>query len=384
MLKWSSTDGRIEAQFQSPLTDDPASTPINLKARLLRPYDSTTQDAIFLSGGPGISATELVDHPTLRPRFEPFAERFNFCVLDQRGTGGSGLSWPLDPQHFKSDISNAGVRESIRSQISQWQLDHPGVAEYVNPWNSARDVVFLAQSLRQPTLIAVSYGTHLAMAALKLNSASFGPAILLGFEGPDQTFKYPQTTEEYLEKIDPELPELIRRATGAVDPEEQFLFQWMLSTWYGLSTLAARMKPLCIAVLDGEFEPWTKAKAAFLRRTATKPAAFYLCDAGSHASPARAEAIHRQESVCCLGGTANFPFFDIELPRLPDWYREPLKSEHEMLVVTGAMDGFTPTSNYLESREWLPNSTHVEVDGAFHDDLLLSPKTSQVVQEYLG
>src|SRR5262249_22452385 len=61
----------------------------------------------------------------------------------------------------------------------------------------------LADALGAPRLRlwSISYGTHLALAAIRRHPDRIERAILAGIEGPDQTLKLPANTERLLQRV---------------------------------------------------------------------------------------------------------------------------------------------------------------------------------------
>jgi pimeloyl-ACP methyl ester carboxylesterase len=59
----------------------------------------------------------------------------------------------------------------------------------------------MALGVKSLTLIAGSYGSHLALAVIRRHSNHLERAILFGTEGLDQTFKLPSNVQATLEKL---------------------------------------------------------------------------------------------------------------------------------------------------------------------------------------
>src|SRR5215204_5465348 len=156
---------------------------------------------VFLMGGPGIPASVMGRVPPYATLFDRLRDSADVILVDQRGVGLSSpvLACPL------TDSLPAGVFESRASIVSelrsrtaacavQWQAQGAAVTSY-NTAASADDLEDLRRVLRveRMSLLAFSYGTHVALAAVRRHPESLSRVVLAGTRGPDQSLKLPST-----------------------------------------------------------------------------------------------------------------------------------------------------------------------------------------------
>ncbi|MCP4661899.1 MAG: alpha/beta hydrolase [bacterium] len=160
---------------------------------------------VYLAGGPGNSGIESARGPRL-PVLLSLREIADVILLDQRGTGSSrpGLicwdSWvyppaePLDPTAALDTI-----KEIARSCAESMKKEGTNLSAY-NAREIADDLEDLRQALGAPqiSLLATSYGTHLALAAIRRHEPRIHGAVLMGVVGPDHTLKLPQMIQQGL------------------------------------------------------------------------------------------------------------------------------------------------------------------------------------------
>lgn len=376
--------------------------PIRL-VRLAAP-DPAAPTTLFLTGGPGISAVSWAEHAGFRVVFAELAARTHLVLVDQRGTGPSavridtvapdpaegGLVHPLALYRRDAEVRLVGLRAR----------EVPPSA--YTPLTSAQDLVRVADALavERVNLLGHSYGTHLAMATARLAPERIGRVGLLGFEGPDHTLKLPSQFDRQLERLDRLSPGLLEdldavllgdewtvkvgRKTYRVGPDG---LRHLVAGWSGLSNRFRRLPELLRATRGGDLGPLTKAVEVFFREW-PRPTVFFLNDAASGVSPARAARIAAEAPASRLRNAGNLPFPEIRSDwgqvDLGDAYREPLVSDHPFLIVTGSLDGFTPTSNAREGMAALPNAHHIEVENAAHNDLLSAPRTRAAMNRFLA
>jgi pimeloyl-ACP methyl ester carboxylesterase len=381
--------------------DDPRHGEITLRFVILRASAADGRPPLlFLCGGPGESAIEMLRHTPFRDHFRRVATGRDLILLDQRGCGRSDRALPKEyVRHTPYDLVDPDEAYSMlyaQAAGCRAQLKPAFRPSCYTPTQSARDIEILADALRLPKLDiwAHSYGTHLTMAALKLIPDRIGQVTMCGFEGPDQTYKLPSRVTAQLERLaahfaddwEDMLGDMARVHSRLADspvetrlPSEViqvgvFGLQWMVGTWIGLSGRFRRLPALYKSVLNGETAELERAVAGFTKMLDRRPPAFYLNDSASGATKKRLSLIASESSACLLGDAINFPFPRIREAwgqiDLGDTFRAPLECGHTIRILTGALDGFTPTENARESLSTLPNATLEELPGLAHDDLL--------------
>ncbi|MCS6774974.1 MAG: alpha/beta hydrolase [Chthonomonadaceae bacterium] len=367
--------------------------------RICSPFPRRTP-VVFLCGGPGDPGIASLRHGPFRKAFERMAQSRDVILLDQRGCGYSDQDMRCAPPDFRDGWlrDETTALAMLADQAARTLQSRPIRPEWYTPAQSARDLTFLADALGvdQVHLWGYSYGTHLTQAALKQLPERIDRVILCGFEGPDQTYKLPSRIQQQIERLDhlarsqnvlPDLMDVMDRvhrrlATESVTVQQEgrpaevglFGLQWIMSTWVGVSNRFTRLPALYAALDRGDSRPLERAVQGFAKMLVQRPAVFYLKDAASGATTARMERIAQERSTCLLADRCNFPFPQIReawgQQDLGDAFRAPLQTEHSLFILTGSLDGFTPTENAQESLATLPNATLSVINNAAHNDLL--------------
>lgn len=347
---------------------------------------------LFLSGGPGEGAIQHLAHGPFLASFRALAQDRPVVFLDQRGCGESDPGFRLDGFRFGSE--DPAEEESFRRCLGQ-AVDAALEAKQAEGYDlmgyrvteSAQDVAALVDALGgRANLLAASYGTHLAQFVLKRPGHGVDRAVFFGFEGPDQTFKHPQQLRDQFGRLSAlwgfDVSERLRAFPGApVDTPwgtrhiGRFALEQMACAWCSLRN---RFEALRAALQgDGLADAWHKYERAWSRSLA-----FFTKDQASGATPERWDRILSDRGI---GRAANAPF------PLPQWAhldigdeaRAPLASDVPILAMTGELDGFTPNSNVWESAPFLPNLSHLELEGAAHYDFLSRPDAIHAAQTWL-
>ncbi|MBK7596960.1 MAG: alpha/beta hydrolase [Gemmatimonadetes bacterium] len=109
-------------------------------------------------------------------------------------------------------------------------------------------------------------------------------------------------------------------------------------------------------------------------------------DCASYASPTRVARIATM-SATVLGGAMSFPLPEIcgvpGLPRLPEAFRAPVRSDVAALLVAGTFDGRTPPANAREVAEGMPRARVLIIDGASHA-LMGHPAVTEAMLKFFG
>lgn len=365
---------------------------------------------VFLSGGPGDSGIQWASHGPFLEVFEQVAEHTDLILLDQRGTGASGRRLSVGKPTFQADdlASEEGVRafaaRHIGAAAQKLREQEAPFHAYTAP-NSALDIDALREALGvdKVSIWGYSYGTHLTQMAVKQFEDRIERVVLCGFEGPNQTFKFPHQLDAQLRRINViargfnhHFLASVRKAHEvlATDPVEvegirfgAFALRALTAGWCGISNRFNRLPALYASLAEGNSDVLAASFKDYLRIW-QKPMSFYLKDASSGATAERWEAIHAQEADSFLGSATNFPFPEIGpivgVGDIGDEFRKQLESSLPFFVITGSLDGFTPTENAVEGLTTLPNAHHVEIKNAAHNDLLGSPEVVQSIAAFLG
>ncbi|MCU0316151.1 MAG: alpha/beta hydrolase [Fimbriimonadaceae bacterium] len=400
-------DGQSFSVERSSLVVDsfPIASPIRLQvARLGSP---SSPPVIFLAGGPGDSSIAWLNHPPFAKLFRKAAENLQIIFLDQRGCGES------EPLQRSSPLALApglilDQPTLLRLFREQGEAAPRELAPLLTPVQSARDIPILIHALgfAKAHLWGYSYGTHLSQAILRYAGDWIDHVVLCGFEGPDQTFKYPSLIHSQFAKI-----ATLAQSQGVSDNllaeiEESidilntnplplssgslatgFVLQIVLASWSGLANRFNMIPRLIAEIRRGEA---TLLEQGFLKLAERRPV-FYCKDSASFATKERLAEISRQAKnpkFRLIQDSANFPFPEIggsygSMP-LPDSFREPLASDHPIFCLTGSLDGFTPSENLGERGDGLPNLIHHEIENASHSDLVACDQANEDLVEFLG
>src|SRR5262245_53384681 len=182
---------------------------------------------VYLAGGPGGSGIAAA-RGTRFPLFQAMREIGDVIALDQRGTGMSKpdlvcrerLQLPLEKAHLREAALEA-FRAQARGCVQKLRAQGVDLLGY-NTNESADDLEDLRKALGAPklSLWAISYGTHLALTALRRHEKNIHRVILAGVEGPSHTIKLPSQVQQHLinldrlAKADPELSKEIPDLLG--------------------------------------------------------------------------------------------------------------------------------------------------------------------------
>lgn len=373
---------------------------------------------VWLAGGPGGSGTADLDTPILRVLLE-LRSSGDVIALDQRGTG---LSVPrLDCPgtiEFPRDVpldrarSVAGLEAAARACAESWRARGVDLAAY-NTRESAEDLEDLRIALGAPKLrlLGGSYGTHLALAAIRAHEDRIERVALVGVVGPDQLRRSPAAAEGQLEeisrivrndsKLSTRLPDLISVIRGVRDRLDRspvaetveltdgsriavvlgrFDLEWYTRSLLSSRESIARLPAVFAAMAAGDFRELARATAAW-RSTPAPPASMFAMRCASGASPDRLARIDSERRRVTLGETLDFAEESVcrawGVPRLPDDFRAPVQSSVPALFVSGSLDGDTPQTNAGEVMKGFPNGRHLLVEGAAHSLLAFDDRRAR-------
>lgn len=365
---------------------------------------------VFLAGGPGDAATRAFAGMP-RDFLEMLRATGDVIAFDQRGTGTSEPSAMCPPaalaplaSAFVPSDALPGLKERLRTCLQQ--LESTGVdAMGLTTEESADDVEALREALGVPklTLLAGSYGTHLALAIARRHPTRVAKMALLGVEGPDHTLKLPANVDAVIREIDSKhsgFADSIRQLRDRLRaqpwtktlPNGQAVTvgEWdlqrrvadALDTTREIDALVAAL-PVMVA---GDYSDLVRWAIPF--RTARPLNVMNVAmDCASYASAGRLAAIHEQTPHALIGNAMNFPLPDLcdvpGLPRLGDGFRSPLVSDIPTLLVAGTWDGRTPPINSAEVGRTLSHAEILSIPGASHG-LFQEPAAVAALRRFLA
>ena len=319
---------------------------------------------VLLAGGPGDAGTRMVAGmpPQLLAELRALGDVIAF---DQRGTGTS------DPQGLRCPPGELAPRDRAGHPDSLLALMLPSVRACIdaaaargvridglNTAESADDLEALRRAFgaEQLRFIAGSYGTHLALAAVRRHPHLVERMVLAGVEGPDHTLKLPSRTDTVLARVSRAkrpslLEEIATLRTRLAEEPARYAFPagqvivlgaWDLERWIAESLdnvpeIDAVVGALP-ALLSGDFAELARAtlRARLPRQLDLMNLAM---DCASYASPEQLALIRAEAPQAILGDVINFPLpalcDAVGLSRLPDDFRASLHSDVRALLRSG-------------------------------------------------
>jgi pimeloyl-ACP methyl ester carboxylesterase len=426
MITFEANSGETTSAYAGTLSvpeyrEDLSSKSISLRyVRFPSTSDDPGHPIVYLSGGPGGSGIGTAKWRRF-PLFLAMTAHADVIALDQRGTGESDAppecrSSQLAPgTRPVSDEAFAELhRAAIRECASFWTAQGTDLRGYTTR-ESVQDLGALREHLgaEKISLWGISYGSHLALAAIKAIPAEIDKVIIASVEGLDQTVKLPSRTDAYFDRLgavlgEKDLPGLIRAVHTALDDkpvsltidmgergEEPYLLQrrdvqMMASAAIADPEWAQQMVALYKAMDAGDYEPIRPLLARFvypglpivLRAMPT------AMDRASGITESRLAQVEEEAENSLLGAYLNFPMpqalAELEHIDLGDDFRAKPESSIPTLVLTGSLDGRTYPPSQREATSGLSNATHITVEGAGHNLFMASPAVEEVMRMFLS
>ncbi|MEQ8178337.1 MAG: alpha/beta fold hydrolase [Amphiplicatus sp.] len=406
---------------------DPSSRRIKLSF-VRFPSTSTAPGApiVYLAGGPGGSGEGTATGPRF-PLFMALREVADVIAFDQRGTGKSNdIPFCADeaPQTGDLDVTRdalvAYYREQLPRCFAWWESEGIDIDGYTT-LESAHDLEDLRRALgaEKIDLWGISYGSHLALAALKHHPDSIGRAVLAGIEGLDQTVKRPALTDALFayaqtlidadpkaKAFYPDLAAMMRRAherlnaeparvtftpQGAAAPVTlvydafalQLLAGGMIADPQGL----AQLPSFYLAADAGQDEVAANyIHGAFFSGPSGFRGMPEAMDLASGISPARLKLVRKEAETSLLADALNFPMPQIAGLRpeidLGEDFRAPFKSSVPVLFISGTLDGRTYPEEAEDEIKGFANAARLIVENGGHNIYEADPRVAEAVIAY--
>ncbi len=370
---------------------------------------------VYLAGGPGGSGIDAAGGPRFA-LFMALRAVGDVIALDQRGTGRSNAippcdaptPWPLDRPTTRAGYT-AWLADTARHCAAWWRARGVDLDGY-DTVESADDLEALRQALGAPSLrlVGISYGTHLAMAAMRRHGAHLDRVVLASAEGPDEMIKLPGQTQAFLERtfadaeraalraalqrldaaparVDVTDPRTGARAKLAISKLDlQLVVGYMIKNPSSQRTLAM----LLPALAQGDFTLLAPPLLEAAQQATVMRGMPEAMDAASGVSAARRARIAAEAPGTLLEDTLNFPGVALAEPLgvtdLGDEFRAPLRSDVPTLLLSGDRDGRTYVDSHRALAAGLTRATHVIVEGAGHDLFMDAPAITERIVAFLA
>ena len=373
---------------------------------------------VYLAGGPGGSGVGTAQGPR-QPVFLALRAVADVIALDQRGTGLSNhippcaAARPLDPGLVLSEATlTAYYRETLRDCLGRWRAAGVAADGYTTA-ESADDIADLRAALGVPRvdLWAISYGTHLAMAAMRRHPDSIGRVAMASVEGMDQTVKLPAHVDAAFARIGAvaggDLVGTMRRVHARMDSEP--LAFTVASTdgagvTYRADSFPIRMMAGFIAKNPNGIGQLVQGYGA-LDAGVTAPLApllwrfFYaepltmtgmteLMDGASGITDARLALIRQQTPSSLLGMAVNFPMPQLRgaVPGLDlgDDFRREICADHPVLIFSGDLDVRTPLEEQAVATAGLTHAQRILFRNGGHDLFEAHPDVAAILTDFFS
>ena len=420
-------------EFEVPLYHaDPSRGSIRLSfIRFPSTSDTPGPPMVYLAGGPGGVGTDFAAGHR-HPLFMALRELGDVIAFNQRGTGPtSQLDTCAYPETLEGDMVITAetfinyYKDMARYCNGLWGRDGVEFAAY-NTWESAGDLEALRTVLgaEKLNLWSISYGTHLALAALKRDPDSYERVVLVSPEGLEQTVKMPARSDAYFERVQeminrhPDLKErhanwlpTLKRVladlrdnpkTVTFTPEgsevpvtmtlDHFPVQALIS--FGFVSDPIRLGPLfqlTDAMAAGAYEPiaglvYENFVVSAVEGHSEMAGMSTAMDGASGISPEKLIAYTSQHPDSVIGQALNFPypalFGVVDVPDLGEGFRSPFTSDVPALVFTGMLDGRTFPEAHAEVMENLTNSQQIVIENGGHNLFMIDPKVTDIILEF--
>ncbi|MCW8125369.1 alpha/beta hydrolase [Microbulbifer halophilus] len=385
---------------------------------------------VYLAGGPGGSGIAAVNY-----RFGMFMalrEYGDVIALDQRGTGASDvLPTCRSGQAIPSTIPVSDRRyieyhrEALRECLAFWRESGVDLAGY-NTVENARDLDALRRHLGAGKIVlwGTSYGSHLALAALKEMEDRIEKVIISSAEGLHQAVRLPARTDAYLERLQtainsqpaareayPDIEDLMRRVHRKLDREplpmqmtrrdgsrvdyllQRRDMQLIASSFIADPKSAARLLDFYRTLGRGGKPDFATVPARYFPDAFLKPGEPISMDAmptamdiASGIDANRKAKIARQAGSSLLKDYLNFSYhYDGIAPELDlgQSFRTAPASDVPVLLLSGTLDGRTTLESQRKAVSGLTELTGVTVENAGHNLFMASTEVQQVIDRFM-
>lgn len=398
--------------------------------RLPATGERTGPPIIYLAGGPGGSGIMAINYRY--GMFMALREYGDVIALDQRGTGESNIV----PECRSSQVVPATTRitdrefivyhrDALKECLVFWEKSGADLAGY-NTIENALDLDALRRHLGAEKIVlwGTSYGSHLALAALKVMEDKIDKVVISSAEGLDQTVKMPARTDAYLDRLQaavntqprakavyPDIKALMRRVHAGLDAEPVLLklksrdgseadyllqrrdMQRLAAGFIADPHSAAMLLGFYLALDRGDKPSFENVPGRFFPDGFLTPgepitlhAMSVAMDIASGMTASRKARVEEQAKTAILGpylnGSYHFGGIAPELD-LGDEFRAKPVSDVPVLLLSGTLDGRTYIKSQLEAVSGLENLTSITVENAGHNLFMLSSDIQTAINRFL-
>jgi pimeloyl-ACP methyl ester carboxylesterase len=381
---------------------------------------------VYLAGGPGGSGIDAAKRERF-PLFMAMREFGDVIAFDQRGTGASNDLPDCKSSQVVGNTTNISDAEydalfgkAFGECLSFWKDKAVDVYGY-NTKENAADLDALRKHLgaKKISLWGISYGTHLAMAAIKQMEPRLDKIVLSSAEGLEQTIKLPARTDAYFNRLQdaingqpnakaalPDIVAMMRRVhvkleanpimlTVATKEGGAYKYLWKRRDMQELASgmiadpMSASLLLQLYSSLDKGDHMILNAMAARITSTnenITLRPMQTLMDVASGTSAKRRALIAAQAKTSLLSTFLNqtVSMEDVD-PGLvmDDKFREKPVSNIPVLLLSGTLDGRTYIESQAEAVSGMRKRQTVVVKNAGHNLFMVSPQVTTVILDFM-
>ena len=384
---------------------------------------------VYLDGGPGGAGISAAAIPYMGELFDALRQLGDVVLIDQRGTGRSiprlacALEEPVPGDVFASRARMLELSSAVASQCAErFRAQGIDLSDY-DTVESADDLDDLRRAIgaERISLLGFSYGTHLALATMRRHGERLDRVVLIGTEGPGETYKLPSTFDTQIRtlsalaagdpKVSAEVPDLegmLRRvierferepaSVTVTDPKGEksaaltigaegllYLLRRDIGDTNDLVWLPALIHELAAGGTELLEELAAKRYGQLIRGISVMSIAM---DCASGVDAERRRRIESETPGSIFGPMTNLLDPEIcasvDVADLGAEYRSALESDVPTLFVSGTLDSNTPPWQAEEARKGIPNSAHLVVENAGHESTLPVPEVQASIARFLA
>lgn len=387
----------------------PDSRTITIKYIRLKSFAEQPKVPIFyLAGGPGQGCLHQAEHPFYLENWSSYLKERDVVLINQRGVRKWYMYWipfRLPPQDLF--VSGEAATQHLITMAQKAGEDYQRKGIDLNGYNnieSAHDIDDLRQHLGYGKIIlfGFSYGTHLGQAYIKYHEAQVDKAVLIGVEGLNHTFKIPTDLDRQFDKIAalveqdssinqqiPDLKSLYLTVSQQLEKQPitlriqtpikiattvqvgKFGLDYILRRDMGDASDIPVFPKLLYSIHQGDYSILKRFVEKRYKEFLVIPAMHLSMDMTSGGTEERMKQVAAAEQQSLFGIAANLPINVLRnvwpVKDLKEDFRKPLQSDVSTLFLSGDLDSNTPAYQAEEVSKGFPNSTHLIVKNAGHE-----------------